>query len=87
MKNKAIRFTAKWCGPCKRYEPIWKSVAETKDNWEFQVVDVDEDPSLPSEYKIMSIPTTIILRNGEEVGRKLGLLTKNELDNFLNFYE
>lgn len=88
MKNKAIRFTAKWCGPCKTYAPIWDKVTKNNPEWEFQVIDVDEAEGeekrlVFDEFKIMSIPTTIILKDEKEVYRKVGVLTEENLEEVL----
>lgn len=82
--KKAIRFTAAWCGPCKQYEKHWKAVTESRSDWEYQVVDVDNDPALSSQYGIRSIPTTIFEVDGNIIERKGGLITESDLNKTLD---
>jgi thioredoxin 1 len=78
--NKAIRFTAKWCGPCKTYAPIWDNATNGVDNWIFEVVDVDEDPEKAKKYNVRSIPTTILEdSNGELLEREQGVISSGIL--------
>jgi len=77
---KAIKFYAEWCGPCKMYSKIWDKVAdELKEEVEFVEIDVDKDTSgLAAEYKVRSIPMTVVIKDNEEV-KKTGLLQENTL--------
>ncbi len=80
--TQAIRFHAGWCGPCRAYAPIWNKVVNenTEPEVEFLEVDVDKDVSgLAAEYKIMSLPTTVIVKEGKIVAKKTGGLSENEL--------
>lgn len=80
--TQVIRFHAEWCGPCKAYAPTWnKVVNENKESEvEFLEINVDQDVSgLAAEHKIMSIPTTVILKEGKVVAKKTGALSENEL--------
>jgi len=77
-----IRFHATWCGPCRAYAPTWKKVVTENVvvGVEFQEVDVDKDLSgKAAEYKIMSLPTTVIIKEGKVVARKIGGLSEDEL--------
>lgn len=79
--TQVIKFYAAWCGPCKAYTPTFNKVAEElKDEVEFVNVDVDQDVSgLAAEHKIMSIPTTVVIKEGKIVAKKTGALSENEL--------
>jgi thioredoxin 1 len=79
MDKKVIRFTAVWCQPCRAYAPVWDKVKESTEGWEWEVYDVDKDPSESSKYSITSIPTTIFEIDGEVVDRYTGLLNAPEL--------
>ena len=80
---KAIKFYADWCGPCKMYSKVWDKVAEEVEGAEFVEIDVDKDTTgLAAEYKVRSIPYTVIIKEGEEV-KKTGLLQEQELKNLI----
>lgn len=77
-----IDFYATWCGPCKTYKPIFDKVA--KDYMKkatFIRVDVDQFPDLAVQYRISSIPTTIILTPDGNVYKSVGLLSEAQLSN------
>ena len=75
-----VDFWATWCGPCKMLSPIVDEVAE-EANGAFVVgkVNVDEEKELAKKFKVMSIPTLIVLKNGEEVKRSVGYIEKEEV--------
>ncbi|MEM8884610.1 MAG: thioredoxin [Planctomycetota bacterium] len=75
-----VDFYADWCGPCQALTPV---LAELASDFEGRAVigkvDVDAAPALASRYGVRSIPTLVILQNGEEVDRIVGLTTKRAL--------
>lgn len=75
-----IRFTADWCGPCKKYAPVFNEFSKETDNAEFFTVDGDEQPEVFQRYKVTSVPTTLIYIGGREVFRVLGPQTKAQLE-------
>lgn len=80
--TQVIRFHAEWCGPCRAYAPIWNKVVteSSETEVEFLEVNVDKDVSgLAAEYKIMSLPTTIVIRDGKITEKKVGGLSESEL--------
>ena len=80
---KAIKFYADWCGPCKMYSKIWDKVVEEVDGVEFLEIDVDKDTTgLAAQYKVRSIPMTVIIKEGEEI-KKTGLLQEKELKDLI----
>lgn len=81
--KKAIRFTAKWCGPCKAYAPIFDKVLEETSEWESVVIDVDENSEMAKEYNVRSIPMTILEVDGNIVNKKTGLVKENDLSELL----
>ena len=74
-----VDFFATWCGPCKMLAPILSEVEKETADVAFVRVDVDQAPDLARRFGIMSIPTLVFLKNGEEVGRSVGFLRKPEL--------
>lgn len=68
-----VDFYADWCGPCQVAAPIVDSLAdEYKGKAVIAKVNVDENNDLSGEHGVMSIPTVVIFKNGEEVDRKIG---------------
>ena len=75
-----VDFWAPWCGPCKMLGPVIDGIADELSGTTLVAkVNVDETPSLAQQYGVMSIPTVIAFRNGEEVGRQVGLVPKDSL--------
>jgi thioredoxin 1 len=75
----AIKFSAVWCAPCKSLGVIYDKMAEEFRNITFKHVDVDDQPSLAKEYKIRSVPTVILLKEGQEIDRLVGAVTAGAL--------
>lgn len=75
-----VDFWATWCGPCRMQAPIFESVAEEmKKKVSFGKVDVDQNKLLSDVYKIYSIPTILIFKNGQLVWRLEGLSNRETL--------
>lgn len=81
MKNvKLLDFWAVWCGPCKIMEPVIEELEkELRGQVEIEKINVDENQAKAAEFGVMSIPTYIILKDGQEIGRKIGVTAKAEL--------
>lgn len=79
-----IDFYADWCGPCKMMSPIIDEIAEEVGN-KIKVgkINVDENQELAMEYEVMSIPTIIILQNGEVKNSFVGAREKEEIISYL----
>lgn len=69
----AIKFSAEWCGPCKRMEPTVEKLESEFKNATFLSVDVDDVPSIAQKYKVRSLPTFLILKDGQEINRVTGV--------------
>ena len=83
-KTVLIDFYADWCGPCKMMSPIIDQIAEEKaDSLKVGKVNVDENQDLAMQYGIMSIPTIVIIKNGQVKKTFVGLRDKNEILNEL----
>lgn len=73
-------FWAPWCPPCTKMNPIFKKVSEEmKDSATFLKIDLDDHKELSGKYKIKSIPTILILKDGKVVDKRVGLLSSGEL--------
>ena len=78
-----VDFYADWCGPCKMYAPIVESVAAENENIKVVKINIDNAQDIAVKYQVMSIPTTIIIKNGEEVNGAVGLISKSDLVDML----
>lgn len=74
----AYYFTADWCAPCKKVRPIVESI--NQDSYlKFKIIDVDSEMELVKAFEIKSVPTFIIIKDGEIVKRTTGAKTHDEL--------
>ena len=78
-----IDFYADWCGPCKMLSPIVDEVASENDDIKVVKVNVDEAQNTAIKYQIMSIPTLVVIKNGNEVNRSVGVIDKDEIINMV----
>ena len=78
-KPAVVDFYADWCGPCKMLSPVVDQIGEEKDDIKVCKVNVDEQQDIAVKYKVMSIPTLIVFKNGEEVNRSVGVVPKEEI--------
>jgi len=78
-KTVLIDFYADWCGPCKAYSPIVEAVAAENEDIKVVKIDVDNAQDIAYKYQVMSIPTTVIIKNGQEVNRAVGMMSKSDL--------
>lgn len=69
----AIKFSAEWCGPCKKMEPTVEKLESEFKGATFLTVDVDDVPTIAQKYKVRTLPTFVILKDGQEVHRVTGI--------------
>ena len=82
-----VDFWATWCGPCRMIAPIVEEIADTFDGrLDVYKIDVDEAEQAAMQYGIMSIPTLMVFKNGEEQERIVGYRSKDELVSVLEKY-
>ena len=75
-----VDFFATWCGPCKMLMPVLEELQEElKDDVTIAKIDVDEESELAAEYRISSIPTLVLLKNGKPVDSAIGYRDVNFL--------
>lgn len=80
-----LYFAADWCQPCKMVKPIVKELNREYVPGMFHTVDIDIEKEMAQRFKIKSVPTFILLKDGEEINRIVGVKTKKELENFINY--
>lgn len=73
-----VDFWAAWCGPCRMLSPVVDEVAE-EVNTAVAKCNIDENPALAERYNINVIPTLIVLENGKEVARSVGVVSKQKI--------
>jgi len=80
-----LDFWATWCGPCRMMSPVVDEIAQSM-NTSIKVgkINIDECPELAEKYDVMSIPTFVVLKNGTETGRTVGVQSKEEIVKLLN---
>ena len=79
-----VDFWATWCGPCQMVGPIIEEIAAEVSNAKICKVDVDDQPELAREYRVMSIPTLMVFKDGQVVKREVGARSKQEIISMLS---
>ena len=80
-----VDFWASWCGPCRMIAPIIDQLAEQYDGKvKIAKVNVDEQRELAARYKVMSIPTIYMFKDGNPVDKVVGVRSKGDLETFIN---
>ncbi len=80
-----VDFWAPWCGPCKMAGPVLEEISEEyKDKIVVAKVNVDENNQKPGQYGVMSIPTVVLFKNGQEIGRQTGFSGKESYEELIN---
>lgn len=78
-----VDFWAVWCGPCQMMTPILHELEAEMPDVQIGKVNVDEQMDLARQFRVVSIPTLIIFKNGQEVQRMVGVTSKEELKDAL----
>ena len=74
-----LDFFATWCGPCRMVGPILDEIAGERQDIKVCKINVDEEADLASQYRIMSIPTLMVVKNGEVVNKSMGAMPKAKI--------
>lgn len=74
-----VDFFANWCGPCQMLAPVLEEIAEERKDIVIYKVDIDHSPNLGYEYRVEVVPTMILFKNKEVIGRLEGYYTTSEL--------
>lgn len=79
-----VDFWAAWCGPCQMLMPTIEEIAHSQDAIKVCKINVDDEPNLAMKYKVMTIPTLIAFKQGEVVGKLVGVQSKEKIMEMLN---
>lgn len=79
-----VDFFAEWCGPCKAQSPILKEIAsELGEKVKVIKIDVDKNPEIAMKFHIQGVPTLMVFKNGRQMFRQSGMMTKPQIYNIL----
>ena len=79
-----VDFWASWCGPCKMLLPVVEEVANEAVGFKVGKVNTDENQELAMKYNVSTIPTLVVIKNGVEVNRSIGVISKEKILELLN---
>ncbi len=79
QKKVLVDFWASWCGPCRMLSPLVDQVAEERSDIVVGKVNVDEQPELAAQFRVMSIPTLLVFQNGQAVKQSVGAVPKEQV--------
>lgn len=86
--SKVVKLSATWCGPCKKFKPVFESVGKDYEGVEFVEYDIENDAEgveNAEKYGVRSVPTTIVLdAEGNELGKLLGFMNEASFKDALN---
>ncbi len=74
-----IDFWASWCGPCKMLSPVVEAIAEEVTDFKVASCNVDDEMDLAGEFGVQSIPTLVVIKDGKEVNRSVGVIPKEQI--------
>ena len=74
-----LDFFASWCGPCKMVAPIMDEIAEEREDIKVCKVDIDQQPELASRFRVMSVPTLMVMKEGKIVEQSIGARPKHQI--------
>jgi thioredoxin 1 len=74
-----VDFWAPWCGPCRVLHPVLEEINSERDDVQVVSVNIDENQQTAAQYEVMSIPTMILFKDGNMIGKMVGALPKRKL--------
>ena len=74
-----LDFWAPWCGPCRMVSPLIDQIGEEQSDFAVGKVNVDEEPELASRFGVMSIPTLVVVKDGQVVRQEVGARPKGQI--------
>ncbi len=79
-----VDFYADWCGPCKMITPIIEELSQELTDVKIAKVDIDTNQTVTGNFNVTSVPTIVILKDGQEVERVVGVKSKEDLTQLIN---
>ena len=74
-----VDFWASWCGPCRMVAPVLEEIANERSDVKVCKINVDEEPELAGRYNVMSIPTLLVVKEGQAVNQAVGARPKSQI--------
>ena len=74
-----LDFWAIWCGPCRMVSPIVDQIADERSDIKVGKINVDEQPELAQQFRIISIPTLVVMKDGQIANKAVGAMPKEEI--------
>ena len=74
-----VDFWAPWCGPCRMVTPLIDEIAQERSDIKVVKINVDEEQELAAQFQVMSIPTLMVMKNGEVIQQAMGARPKNQI--------
>ena len=74
-----VDFWASWCGPCRMVAPVLEEIANERSDVKVCKINVDEEPELAGRYNVMSIPTLLVVKEGQVVNQAVGARPKRQI--------
>ena len=78
-KTVLLDFWAPWCGPCRMVVPIVEEIAGERPDIKVGKINVDEEPELAGQFRVMSIPTLVVMKDGQVVNQAVGARSKSAI--------
>lgn len=78
-----VDFWASWCGPCRMLSPVVDEFAEENPDVKVGKVNVDDENELARQFRVMTIPTLLVFKDGKEVKRSIGVISKEEMEDLM----
>lgn len=72
-------FNAEWCGPCRAMKPMLEELAESDPGYKIVSIDIDAEDELAEEHDVSSIPCLVVFKDGKEVDRSVGLISRDAI--------
>lgn len=79
QKTVLLDFYADWCGPCRMMAPIVEEIAEENPQYLIGKINVDKEPELAQKFNVLSIPTLVVIKNGNVINQSAGARRKEDV--------